>query len=141
MNEQRQIPGKIGSRLLKNFTFVEVVAALLILALGLTAVLSLASSSRRRLNKAFDKWRRQHQLSQAAEYYLLAGPNASIPPEVFPYENVFVTCTITDPEGLPEDVNLNSGQWYLKTLRIEITSEKKGKDWMKLDKILRRDDL
>ena len=54
----------------KHFTLVEVIVAMAIMALALTAFFALSQSAVNRIDKAYSNWERTHLLSQAAEYYL-----------------------------------------------------------------------
>ena len=70
-----------------GYTLIEVIVALAILALGLVTAMSISSSSKRRIDKAYKRWGIQHQLTQATEFYMLAGANSNIPNTIFPYKN------------------------------------------------------
>ena len=81
-------------------------------------------------------------LSQAAEYYLLAGPKESIPDQFFPFEGYTASCTISEPEledGIESAMNNN---WNLVKLTISIT-DNTGKviGQIEMDKILRTEDV
>ncbi len=120
---------------------MEVVIAIAILALSLVAAMSMSYSSKRRIDKAQRRWKTQHMLSQAAEYYLLAGANSSLPDDIFPYENVEVNCDIRECENLPEDIDINSGQWFLGTYHIELKNNGKKIKSVKIDKIINKNEL
>ena len=57
----------------RYFTLVEVLIALAVLSLGILAETGLLSSARERCRKAEAEWQEQHAMTQAAEYFLLAG--------------------------------------------------------------------
>ena len=52
-----------------HFTLLEVVVSLAILGLSITGLLTLLTSSQRRLADTREKWMRMHMLTQAAEYF------------------------------------------------------------------------
>ena len=55
----------------KNFTLIEIVVALGILAISIGGLLQLAISSQLKISRATEKWQEMHILTQAAEYLLL----------------------------------------------------------------------
>ena len=120
---------------------MEIIVAIAILALSLVAAMSISSSSKRRIDKAYKKWEAQNMLSQAAEYYLLTGANSIIPDNIFPYENVSASCSIIECEALPEDIDSFSDQWLLSTYHIEINSNGKIIKDIKIDKIINRNEM
>jgi len=120
-----------------KFTLVEVVVALAVLGLAIISALGMSSQAVTRITKAKARWTNQHMLSQAAEYYLLVGPNSQVTSDIFPYKNVRVSCTVANAEGLPDDVDAVSGQWRLATYEIQLTGGGGEKfQSMKIDKII-----
>ena len=113
LRESRQ-RGKCFS---SHFTLLEVVIAVAILAMGLVAAMEIAVTASRRTVKAVKRWETQHMLNQAAEYVLLAGHEAPIPREFFPYDEYRVEC-LEEPPELREDVEPNVGNWRIVKLRI-----------------------
>jgi type II secretory pathway pseudopilin PulG len=134
-------PRNLKSRILNKFTLIEIIVAIAILALSLIAAMSMTSSSKRRIYKAYQRWKTQNMLSQAAEYYLLTGSNAAIPNNIFPYDNVHVSCSVTECETLPEDIDVYSGQWLLATYYIKIVSNGKILRDIKIDKIINKNEI
>jgi type II secretory pathway pseudopilin PulG len=132
---------KLKSEILNKFTLMEVIIAIAILALSLVAAMAISSSSKRRIDKAYKKWKVQNMLSQATEYYLLAGANSDIPDNIFPYDNVQASCSVTDCEALPEDIDVYSGQWLLATYNVEITSKGRILKDIKIDKIVNKNEI
>ncbi len=120
---------------------MEIIVAIAILAISLLAAMSMSSSSKRRIDRAHKKWKVQNMLSQAAEYYLLAGANSNIPDTIFPYDNVQTRCSVSECETLPEDIDVYSGQWFLATYHIEISSNGKILKDIKIDKIADKNEL
>lgn len=59
-----------------SFTLLEVVIALLILSIGVFLLLEQLAVASRRVFDAAEGWERSHELVNAAEYALLAGPEA-----------------------------------------------------------------
>jgi type II secretory pathway pseudopilin PulG len=125
----------------RRFTLIETVIAMAVLTLGLVAAMSLAASSTNRVIRASDRWRAQHYLSQAAEFYLTMGPDVPITDEFFPLKDYRVSCRVTDPEGLPDTAGSNPGDtWKLKTIVVEV-SDSSGRPLksVKIDKLMRDD--
>jgi len=124
------------------FTLIEVVVSIAILAIGVVTALQITASGTNRMGKAVTRWKVQHMLSQAAEYYLLAGPNEQIPEEFFPYEGYHPSCSIGIPD-LEEGIDNTYGEnWNLVKLTIKITDDEGevlGK--IEMDKILRTEDI
>ena len=122
------------------FTLLEVVVSLAILGLSITGLLTLLSSSQRRLADAQEKWSRTHMLTQAAEYFMLQGEEPdSITETFFPYQGFRAVAVCKDMEEgqLPEDYMNLVGQLPLKTLVITLERESDGKelDQLKIDRI------
>lgn len=65
------------------FTLIEVVVALAILGLSITGLLTLLTTSQRRMAKSYEKWERMHMLAQGAEYFMLRGEDPGGIPEEF----------------------------------------------------------
>lgn len=129
------------SKILNSFTLMEVVVAIAILALSLIAAMSVSSSAKRRIDKAYKKWEAQNMLSQAAEYYLLTGANTDIPNDIFPYDNVQASSSVAECVTLPEDIDAYSGQWLLATYHVEIASNGKILKDIKIDKIINKNEM
>jgi prepilin-type N-terminal cleavage/methylation domain-containing protein len=111
-----------------NFTLIEVVVALGILAVGIGGMLQLAVSSQLRVANAVEKWEQVHVITQAAEYLMLMDEETTeIPEEYFPYENYTINAYNDDSDDLPEEFNGIEGQLPLKKLVIELTRESDGK--------------
>ena len=124
-----------------KFTLVEVVVALTVLGFAIISASAMCSQSLIRIAKAKARWTNQHMISQAAEYFLLAGPNSQVPGEIFPFKNVRVNCTVVNAEGLPAGVDAVSGQWRLATYDIHLTGAGGEKlNFMRIDKIIQVSD-
>jgi hypothetical protein len=125
-----------------NFTLMEVVVSIAILAMGVVTALQITASGTNRMGKAVTRWKVQHMLSQAAEYYLIAGPNEQIPDQFFPYEGYHPSCEVGMPD-LEEGIDNTLGEsWTLVKLTIMI-SDDAGKvvGKIEMDKILRTEDI
>ena len=124
------------------FTLLEVVVAIAILAMGAITALQITAAGTRRMNTAVKRRNIQHMLSQAAEYYLLAGPKAEIPQKFFPFEGYTPSCEVGMPD-ISEDIKTDSSSnWNLVKLTIRIT-DNNGKvvGAIEMDKILRTEDI
>ncbi len=125
----------------KTFTLLEVVASIAILAMGVVIALQITATGTKRMNNAVSRWKKQHMLSQAAEYYLLAGPYADIPENFFPFEGYHASCEIDVPD-ISEEIETEFRNWQLVKLIIKITDDdgnEVGK--IEMDKILRLEDI
>ena len=124
-----------------KFTLVEVVVALTVLGFAIISATAMCSQSITRITKAKARWMNQHIISQAAEYYLLAGPKSQVSSEIFPYKNMRVSCTVVNAEGLPAGVDAVYGQWRLATYEIQLTGASGEKlQSLKIDKIIQVSD-
>ena len=123
----------------KHFTLVEVIVAMAIMALALTAFFALSQSAVNRIDKAYSNWERTHLLSQAAEYYLLFAEEdpPDIPPEVFESNVYDVEMRYEPAEKLPEELNDLSNQAPLRTLIIDLVTSgsREVVDTLKIDRI------
>ena len=105
----------------RNFTLIEIVVALGILAISMGGLLQLSISSQLKISRAAEKWKEMHMLTQAAEYLLLHDEETTeIPAEFFPYPDYEINCTYDDAEGLPEELENLTGQIPLKQCKIEL---------------------
>ena len=110
-----------------QFTLLEVVVAIGVLALSLTALFTLSASAQRRLIRAEEDWCSTHWFIQGAEYYLLQPDDAEPPPpEIFPGDTGYrLQVDYPDAEGLPE--SLESGELFtLRSCQIELIREDTG---------------
>lgn len=114
-----------------RFTLIEAVISLVILSLSLTGMLRLLTHSQNRISLADEKWREMHMLTQGAEYFLLTGSenDLNVPDEVFPYEDYRIDCTVSDAEGIPEELNNQENQlplkkWEIRLLRTSDNAER-----------------
>ena len=118
----------------RNFTLLEVVVAIAILALSLTGMLQLLSQSHIRIADAREQWQEMHMLTQAAEYLLLHDEETvEIPAEFFPYPEYEINCTYDEAEGLPEELENLTGQVPLKQCKIELI---RSRDHKTVDSII-----
>ncbi len=102
-----------------RFTFLEIMVAVAILSASLAVVLTILGSSRSRLMRAERRWAGQHVLSNAVEFYLLAGTDAAIPGGVLP-DGFSASCDLEAAEDLPEHAAEAVGGWMLGRYRIEV---------------------
>lgn len=120
-----------------KFTLVEVAIAIGILALGIAAAMGIIGAAKQRMNKAESQWRRQHALTQAAEFLLLAPPDTMLPRTIFDYPDFTAAINYSPPENLPENVPSNTVGWQLSALHINLI-DKNGKqvDSIVIDRLL-----
>ena len=123
----------------KHFTLVEVIVAMAVMALALTAFFALSQSAVNRIDKEYANWERTHLLSQAAEYYLLFADEEppDMPPDVFESNIYDVEMRYEDAENLPDELNELSNQAPLRTLIIDLVDPRSREilDTLKIDRI------
>lgn len=103
----------------RYFTLMEVMVASTILALSVVASMGIVAGARSSLLRAEKRWGRQHILSQVAETYLLAGPDARIPDGVLP-QGFSANCRLYETDDLPEDAQEAIRGWLLGEFHIEV---------------------
>lgn len=102
-----------------KFTLIEILVALGIFSLGILTGTALLGSAKKRCMEAQRQWDEQQAITQAAEYFLLAGIDGSIPDRLFPYDNYSVDVRY-DSSSLPANVPAQKGGWQLKTMKIRL---------------------
>ena len=137
-------------RSVKNFTLIEVIIAIGILAISLASLFQIIASSRARIAKAEESWHNMHMLTQAAEYVLLHSANAdvdSVDRDFFPYRdyqvNIIYEGEVTD-EQIDDDFRSINGQLPLELCVIELvnlkTSGKEVVGTLELERIIYDDE-
>lgn len=123
----------------RNFTLVEVIVAMAVMALALTAFFALSQSAVNRVDKAYNSWERMHLLSQAAEYCLLFASEEvpDMPPEVFESTVYDIEIRYEEAENLPEELNGLENQAPLRTLVLDLVDSRTReiKDTLRIDRI------
>ncbi len=104
----------------RYFTLMEVLIALAILSLGILAGTGLLSGARERSRRAEQQWLEHHAMTQAAEFFLLAGVNHEIPERIFPFPQYRVAAVLCDPANLPADVPDRKAGWRLATMVLQL---------------------
>ena len=106
------------------FTLIEAVIAIAILAVALVPLFSFSGSAINNISRAERIYHRQHELTQAAEFYLLTGPNEEITGDFIDTERFSASCELQDAdyESLLEVRKVNGLK--LKTLFIELYDKK-----------------
>jgi type II secretory pathway pseudopilin PulG len=104
-----------------SFTFIEIMVAVLILGVSLIMTLNLIAQSRSRLLRAEEQWANRHLLNLATEYYLLAGPNATLP-GYFLERSYSASCEVreVDPGLLPEHAHEMGTDWKLYQFTVSL---------------------
>ncbi|MCF6175296.1 MAG: type II secretion system GspH family protein [Victivallaceae bacterium] len=138
---KRILPEYRTSDVLK-FTMIETVIALGVLLLAMSAVFGTIAASQQRVIRAEKRWAKQHMLTQAAEYFLLAPPRTTIPQTIFPFSDYQAFCEYSEPKELPETVDAISGSWKLVAMKIILNSNADGKtvNSITLDRIVKTND-
>lgn len=121
------------------FTLVEVIVALAVMALALTAFFALSQSAVNRVDKAYNAWERMHLLSQAAEYCLLFIDEEppDMPDDIFESNVYDIEIYYEEAENLPEDFNDLVGQAPLRTLVLDLVEKQSRQvvDTLRIDRI------
>lgn len=113
-----------------GFTLLEVMTALAILAMAITATMYVMTASARRVRRAEQLRQENHRLANAVEYFLLYPPYSSIEKKFFPYDDMNVHCSYDEVE-LPDDFEAEINNRRLMMMTVEITDER-GKPVTKL---------
>ncbi len=101
------------------FTLLEVIIASGILVLAVAMSVGIVGAARARILRAESRWGRQHLLSQAAEFYLLAGPAAVPPPGLLP-EGFSCDMTLSRVEDLSDAALEPQDGWVLGRFDIRV---------------------
>jgi type II secretory pathway pseudopilin PulG len=122
------------------FTLLEVIIAAGILALAVAMSVGTMGAARARILRAESRWGRQHLLSQAAEFFLLCGPEARYPEGLLP-EGFSADCSLSLADDLPLDALDAQEGWVLGRFHIRVydTSGSLMAE-CSVDKLLREED-
>lgn len=101
------------------FTLLEVIIASGILVLAVAMSVGIVGGARARILRAESRWGRQHLLSQAAEFYLLAGPAAAPPPGLLP-QGFSCEMALSRVEDLSEAALEPQDGWVLGRFDIRV---------------------
>ena len=117
-----------GKASLGQFTLIEVIIAIGILAISLASLFQIIATSRARIAKADEEWHNMHMLTQAAEYVLLHKADAvdSVDRDFFPYRDYQVRIDyeeVLDPQ-IDDDFKSINGQLPLELCTIELLNMK-----------------
>lgn len=125
-----------------HFTFIEVVVAVAILALSLTAILGISGTASARIAKSQREWSDAHRTAQAAEYYLLVGgAEGGIPADFFPYKDCSASFEIVEPQALPDGAESFYAGWRLASCVVTLRDGDGGLlSSVAVEKILKEDD-
>jgi len=126
-----------------RFTFIEILIAAAILAVCMSLAFQVIGAARGRLLRAEGRWARRHNLDQAVEFFLLAGPRATPPAGLLP-EGFSAMCRVdTVPAGdLPDYATDEYRGWVLARMEITVTWRDGGVVGRQtIEKIVRSDAL
>ena len=120
----------------RNFTLLEVCAALMILAGAVTVTMYVLSGSAWRLQRAERFRTENHRLTNAVEFFLLYPPGRDIEQKFFPYRDMRVQCRYEEAE-LPEGMEIEIGKQRLEKMTVELFDEQgKTVTQISLDRIV-----
>ena len=114
-----------------NFTLLEVLTALIVLTLGLSGLIWQLSIASNRALSSMENWERIHDLTAAAEYLLLHGPETELDESIFTGE-LDINYRYEEPQ-LPADPEVNWGRKRLQTLIVEALKDGEVIDSLRLD--------
>ena len=117
------IKAKKIKHLLLNFTLIETIIAVAIMAVSITVLLAVSSNSLARIIKAEEAYIRQHELTQAVEYYNIVNFTEPITQDFFDLEKFDITVYLKDPQISTTTDKLNN-PWELKCLNIAVQNKK-----------------
>ena len=117
-----------GKASLRQFTLIEVIIAIGILAISLASLFQIIATSRARIAKADEEWHNMHMLTQAAEYVLLHKADVvdSVDRDFFPWRDYQVRIDyeeVLDPQ-IDDDFKSINGQLPLELCTIELLNMK-----------------
>ena len=114
-----------------NFTLLEALTALIVLTLGLSGLIWQLSIASNRALSSMENWERIHDLTAAAEYLLLHGPETELDESIFTGE-LDINYRYEEPQ-LPADTEVNWGRKRLQTLIVEALKDGEVIDSLRLD--------
>lgn len=108
-----------------NFTLLEVVIALSILALGVSGIMFHMSNSLDRIGKNMETFEQNHDLIQTAEYLLLCGPESELDESFLSGSNTvrYEYLPFEPEESDASGSSLQPGKMQLRTLKIILYNE------------------
>lgn len=103
----------------QTFTLTEVMIAAVILALAAVATLGIVGGAQSAVVQSEKRWFDQHAVTEATEYFLLAGPRSSVPSDVLP-GGYSATCTLLYVDDVHEDAQEAIDSWLLGEYHIQV---------------------
>ncbi|NLG13293.1 MAG: hypothetical protein GX561_03685 [Lentisphaerae bacterium] len=123
------------------FTLAEVMIATVVLGLAVAATSAIVSGAQSSLIKAENRWGRQHLTTNAAEFYLLAGPNATMPQGVLP-DGFSATCQLLVVDDIHEEALEPIDEWILGEFQIQVFDKNGNRiSDTRVRKVLKEDDF
>lgn len=110
---------------------LEVLTALIVLTLGLSGLIWQLSIAGNRALNSMENWERTHDLTAAAEYLLLCGPETELDKSILTGE-FDINYRYEDPQ-LPSDTEAIWGRKRLQTLIVEVLKNGEIIDDLQLD--------
>ncbi len=126
----------------RPFTLLETMIAALILTLSAVATMGIIGTARANALRERRRWTREHALVNAAEFWLLAGPDRQLPEELLP-EGYTATCELRSvEEDLPDQALESISEWRLGEYEIKILDQDGNVvAEQRIRKILKEDDM
>ncbi len=126
-----------------QFSLLELLVAIAVLAMALSTTLLMISQSQHELIRARQQWLDQHAMTQAGEYYLLANPKDLSMPEGIVPEGYMATCELRRiDDELPEFAQPARQGWLLVAYDMSLIRDNGDfVDQMTVYKLVREEDL
>lgn len=105
----------------RPFTLIEIVVAVALLGVSLASIVTMVSQTQSRVMKAEQRWAREHNLTNAAEWHLLAGADAPMPTEVLP-AGFSADCRKEAVVDLPEMAANPVDGWFPARYTVTVTN-------------------
>jgi len=120
-----------------NFTLLEVLVALIILTVGLAGLLGQFSIAANRCLHNMRRWEMTHELTQAAEYLLLSGPDSALDKDILSGEYRIVSRL--EEAQLPAETQIKAWNFRLRTLVLTLSGKNGETEEWDLDCWMRED--
>ncbi len=108
----------------RRFTLIEILFAVMILAMAMGVTLAISAQAKSELIRAQQRWLVQHSIEQATEFCLVANPRDLAVPENLLPEGFSASCYLDVVEdGLPDYAVEPYRGWVLGVYTIVITDD------------------
>lgn len=125
-----------------RFTLMEVMIAALILAMSVASAVGVIGTARANMLREERRWEREHAMGNAMEFFLLAGPENTLPPEALP-EGYAAECVLFNvEENIPEEAMESIRGWRLGEFQVRLYAPGgRMADEQQVRKIIKEEDV